>query len=375
MKKLYYLIILTLILGLVLTGCSLLSNISQVPATEQSGITYLTKQLLPSNLVALWHFDDDADDSSGNLNHGSLMGDTSWTSGKFGNALSFDGDGDYVQLPASNTILDTDTFTIEAWFKTSVNHPAEGKEGRLITLYKSATASTALSLYVEKDKIGLLYYNGTAHVWMKFTVNYHDDVWHHIAVTYDAITYNLYYDGTKVESWDDDFGWFGACPASLGDYISSERFFNGLIDEVRIWNEALGPDAILQSYELSGAQSSSPCVVQLSHQVLTSGEVICFTSAFYLSRQIQNMEKSVDIYIMSASGGRTIGDIDFRHATPAKTEGFMVSSTWSGTQGTALVNNGPAMQPKDKTSTSIHLYAELNTTERLGVNAQYLPWD
>lgn len=43
MKKLYYLIILTVILGLVLTGCSLLSNISQVPATEQSGISYLTK--------------------------------------------------------------------------------------------------------------------------------------------------------------------------------------------------------------------------------------------------------------------------------------------------------------------------------------------
>jgi len=43
MKKYYFLIIVTLILGLVLTGCSLLSNISQVPATGQSGITYLTK--------------------------------------------------------------------------------------------------------------------------------------------------------------------------------------------------------------------------------------------------------------------------------------------------------------------------------------------
>ena len=43
MKKYIYLIVLALILGLVLTGCSLLSNISQVPATEQSGITYLTK--------------------------------------------------------------------------------------------------------------------------------------------------------------------------------------------------------------------------------------------------------------------------------------------------------------------------------------------
>ena len=43
MKKLIYLIVLSLILGLVLTGCSLLSNISQVPTTEQSGLTYLTK--------------------------------------------------------------------------------------------------------------------------------------------------------------------------------------------------------------------------------------------------------------------------------------------------------------------------------------------
>ena len=43
MKKLYYLIVLALILGLVLTGCTLLSNIGQVPTIEQSDITYLTK--------------------------------------------------------------------------------------------------------------------------------------------------------------------------------------------------------------------------------------------------------------------------------------------------------------------------------------------
>ena len=43
MKKLMYLIVLALILGLILTGCSLLSNIGQAPATDQSGITYLTK--------------------------------------------------------------------------------------------------------------------------------------------------------------------------------------------------------------------------------------------------------------------------------------------------------------------------------------------
>ena len=43
MKKYYFLIVLTLILGLVLTGCSLLSNISQVPTNDQSEVSGLTK--------------------------------------------------------------------------------------------------------------------------------------------------------------------------------------------------------------------------------------------------------------------------------------------------------------------------------------------
>lgn len=58
MKKLFYLIVLALILGLVLTGC-LLSNVGQVPATEQSGITYLTKGVpISVDLVGLWHLDE-----------------------------------------------------------------------------------------------------------------------------------------------------------------------------------------------------------------------------------------------------------------------------------------------------------------------------
>jgi len=43
MKKYYLLIIVALIFGLVLTGCSVLSNVGQVPTTEQSGVSYLTK--------------------------------------------------------------------------------------------------------------------------------------------------------------------------------------------------------------------------------------------------------------------------------------------------------------------------------------------
>ena len=60
MKKLIYLIVLTLILGMVLTGC-FLSNVGQVPTTEQSGISYLTKGTLTSPDVFTLYAGQDID--------------------------------------------------------------------------------------------------------------------------------------------------------------------------------------------------------------------------------------------------------------------------------------------------------------------------
>ena len=255
MKKVLFLIVSVLILALVLTGCSLLSNIGQAPTNEQSGVSYLTKGL-SSGLVGWWRFNGDATDSSGNGNDGTVYGEGDYDISPMGQALSFDGEGDYVQLPASDAILNVNTFTIEAWFKTDVNHPAYGVspyEGRLVNLHWKDTESTAVSLYVEKDKIGLLYNTGNmAHVWVKYIVNYHDNFWHHIAVTYDATTYRLYYDGEEVASKVDAFGGFGTYSAFLGAYISSERFFNGTIDEVRIWDVALPQDQLGKIYNFGG---------------------------------------------------------------------------------------------------------------------------
>jgi len=384
MKKYYFLIIVALILGLVLTGCTLLSNIGQAPATSQSGITYLTKSP-DTDLVGLWHFDEGigttAYDSSGNPNDGTLMGDTSWTSGKFGDALSFDGDGDYVEVSDLLT-LEPSTITVEAWVK---NSGTPGKVKYIISkVYDDKLGSYSSYAFYTGGSGGLRFYVGSASTWVGSPdagASLWDGNWHHIAGIYDGSNVRLFVDGSQVGTGTSatlsiayDVG--NLYIGYYGPY-AYPTYFPGLIDEVRIWDVALNEDAIQQSYELGGAQTS-PCVVQLNHQVLASGEVVCFTSAFYLGRQDEDTDKTVDIYIMSASGERTIEDVDIRGATPAKTNGSMISSTCSGTQGTALVNNGLATT-KGKTSTSIHLYAELDVgdpdPERLGVNTQYLPWD
>jgi len=76
MKKLSYLIVLALILGLILTGCSLLSNVGQVPTNEQGGITYLTKS--PGTDL----FTDDFESyTPGTHSGGGGLGDWSYVSG------------------------------------------------------------------------------------------------------------------------------------------------------------------------------------------------------------------------------------------------------------------------------------------------------
>jgi len=203
-------------------------------------------------LAGKWHLDEGvgttAADSSGNNNHGTVQGATWSSDAKSGKALSFNGTGDYVEFPASSQILDTCSFTALAWFKTDYNHPVYGSgEGRILNLHRkepAASSTTAISLYVEQDRIGLLYYTGTGHVWLKYDAAYSDDEWHQIAVTYDCSTYKLYFDGVMVTSRDDAFEGFGTIPAYLGTYNSGERFFKGLIDEVGIWARTLSAEEI-----------------------------------------------------------------------------------------------------------------------------------
>jgi len=332
-------------------------------------------------LVGLWHLDEGsgttASDSSRYGNDGTISG-ASWASGNFSQALSFDGPDSYVDCGAAVDNSIATGVTLEAWIK-----PAVKQNGGIISNDYTWGNEKGYDffLWAAHDTYGRLYIdfgNGTDRGRIFWSIPDDDwyGQWHHVAATWDGSTVRLYVDGSEVGTASLSGNYSDPGKATLIGGINYGVTlpycpFNGLIDEVRIWNIALGSTAILQSYELGGPQTSTS-VVQLSHQVLTGGEVVCFTSAFHLGRQDPEMTKTVDIYIMSSSGDREIDDVDLRQVTPKNTNGYLNSASGTGTHWTAEVNNGEATT-KGKTSTSIHLYAELDTSERLGVNAQYLP--
>ena len=253
MKKYYFLMIVALILGLLLTGCSLLSNISQVPATEQSSITSLTKGPAP-NLVGLWHFDEGsgttAFDSSVYGNNGTIIGATWEIPGKFGNALSFNGSSDYVNAGSDASFDFTGKFTVEAW----INGEFEAYYDLMVF---RGYSNWAFGYF----RTGRLMFGETAwnSLWTRQiysdTLLWTPGQWYHIAVVYDTVgkTADFYRDGVPVgvgKQSTDKFGITNSGNVTIG-YPHSVSF-NGLIDEVRIWDIALTADQLILYDNYSG---------------------------------------------------------------------------------------------------------------------------
>src|SRR4051794_10618911 len=73
---------------------------------------------VPAGLIAWWPGQSDAGDVLA-AHSGTLVGDTSFATGKVGQGFSFDGDNDYVSVPDSPALYSAGSFSVDAWIKTS----------------------------------------------------------------------------------------------------------------------------------------------------------------------------------------------------------------------------------------------------------------
>ncbi len=199
-------------------------------------------------LVAWWKLDDGsgdiAADSSGNGHNGTLAGDTSWVDGIDGGALAFDGDGDYVDIGKDPSFDIKNQITVSAWIKVNAfdrNWQAIVAKGdRAWRLQRNAGESTlefaCSGLVVPGTDWGQIYGNADVN----------DGHWHHIAGVYDEEKIYLYIDGNLDASAEapgnirvnDE-------PVYIGENSQTpNRFWNGLIDDVRIYSYALSAEEI-----------------------------------------------------------------------------------------------------------------------------------
>ncbi len=209
-------------------------------------------------LVAAYAFDEGtgglANDASGNSRTGIVAGG-SWVSGRYGGAISFDGDNDYVGLPALGTFYNA-AFTLEAWVQKSTPKNDVGIVG--------SWAGSGPMLWI--DHLATRHHltlGGGLSSYLDSGVNPSQGQWQHLAATFDGTTARYYLDGAEVASRA-VAGSVGSSNAwRIGAYGSTPGgFFDGLIDEIRIYDRALSATEVQADRDqpLGLANPSAPTV-------------------------------------------------------------------------------------------------------------------
>lgn len=200
-----------------------------------------------------WHFDESggtlAHDSSGNGNDGIIYG-ASRVDGKFKNGLSFDGDSDYLLIPDDESLDITDEVTVAAWFKTDTVH-----DGAIVWKdYSTYNPTYGIAYFGQSyGQISgrITDSGGSPHaIGFDFVA---DGQWHLIVLTYDGSKQKLFLDAVEKVSQS----WSGSIAASSYDLVVGSRnlvpiYFNGIIDEVQVYERALSSAEISDLYNNYG---------------------------------------------------------------------------------------------------------------------------
>jgi hypothetical protein len=239
---------------------------NQGECTETFDVTLYADSGTPMNetgLVGYWNFDEGtgtiAHDSSGNNNDGTIYGAT-WTSGKYGNALQFDGIDDSVRIPDSAFLnIAGDKISITAWVKRLGSGTRNG-----IIVMKQAPPGAWDASYgvvisegvINTGKIGLSLDTGwgwTDH-WSNSVLNSNE--WYHFCGTYDGSKVRIYLNGVLDAEYDVTGNIVPKSgPLSIGHEDAWDpEYFNGLIDEVKVYNRSLSAEEVWAEYTRTGGK-------------------------------------------------------------------------------------------------------------------------
>jgi hypothetical protein len=216
----------------------------------------------PNNigLVGYWSFNEGtstiAHDYSGHGNTGTLSGSTlpTWTSGKLGKGLSFDGSSSYVSAPLVTTA--NENVTLSAWVywkgltshvQMVVNNGNSGSGGYSLMISNGCGAGSSIAVLLGGVQCNALSSPPTIPT----------NRWTHLVATMDGShNWTLYVNGVSEATGNDSPN----TPAGATDIGANETGvgnFNGLIDEVRIYSRALSAAQVAALYQSGAAKINS----------------------------------------------------------------------------------------------------------------------
>jgi PKD repeat protein len=212
----------------------------------------------PAGLVAAYGFEESTGtltaDASGQKNHGTISGATRAT-GKFGKALSFNGLNNSVTIKDSASLDVSSGLTLEAWV-----YPKTTTGGGRTVILKEKTGGAVYNLYSSEDAnlpLSSVFVGGYRVISSKTQLPLNQ--WSHLAATYDGQSQRLYINGLEVANRPQTgpIQTSGGALRIGGNSLWGE-WFNGSIDEVRIYNRALAANEVQADMNKSVASATPP---------------------------------------------------------------------------------------------------------------------
>ncbi|MEN6426282.1 MAG: LamG domain-containing protein, partial [Phycisphaerales bacterium] len=197
-----------------------------------------------AELAGYWQLDEGAGttaaDGSGKGNHGTLVGPPQWVDGFYGGALQFNGQNNYVEIPASDSLEITPEVTVAAW----INWTDSGDSWLCILANGQQNGPW--------ENYGL-FVNRTSR-FAYFTLSLNDThttqstpnnttapgQWQHVSATWDGSTARIYVDGVlQFEEAKSGTLTSPRLPLRLGHRNGSVHYYSGMLDDVAVFDHAL----------------------------------------------------------------------------------------------------------------------------------------
>ena len=240
---------------------------------------------VPTNgLVGWWGFNGNAQDGSGNGNHGTVNGATLTTDrlGNLNKAYFFDGIDDFIEI-LFHSSLNSSNGSISAWIKSNgilTNNQnliyGQGQGRPQICVNSNNNHKARLQWHHQQ--------NGNPSGWAMVTSssNVDNSQWLQIVGVYDTQNLKIFINGvleatysSHLNQWNCSqynyhIGAFNATSIACGGSLGISQAFNGIIDDIGAWNRALTQQEITNLYNSQLPTQTSLCLPTITTNTPTS---------------------------------------------------------------------------------------------------------
>jgi len=216
-------------------------------------------------LAGYWPLDNgsgtSATDTSGGNHNGVLNGNPSWTTGKSGTALSFNGSSTTVDI--NHNVVNTSTsFSVAAWVQlTSLSNwaTAVSQDGSNVSGFYLQYTNPSAGTDGSKFAFSLINADATTGTTVRATSPFTPlvNTWYHLVGVYDATSKqsHLYVNGALVGTQTIASNWNATGETVIGraKFGGSVDYWPGLIDDVQLSSQALAASDVLTLYQTAPA--------------------------------------------------------------------------------------------------------------------------